>query len=247
MQFRRSWCTIVSMTGMFAVAAGCAREAGEGTGATAASQTTGATTEASAVQVPPAPTFGAPDTAQRPGVLEYARRVQFIDNPQVSDEQTLVQPRGRGPRARIEPVAYAHRLTRERLARGAVIARIVSDGDYAPLGLSRGINYFFVDSGTAGWRSIIISDVAARPARVMQVVLSELQHPFSVPSARWIESAGFIYPNPDCGRICCIPCMPPAYPCLRPQGPPRLNQNGVLEGIAEPQTSTPATTPPPRD
>ena len=224
MRFRRSWCRIASVVGTFAVAAACSEPQVGGTGQTAGS--TSAAQVADSVRVPDAPTFGSADTAQRSAVVEYARRVRFVSDLRLSDEQTLVQPRGRGPRARVEAAEYAHRLSRVQLARGAVIARFISDGEYSPLGLNSGVAYFFVDSvAGAGWRAIIVPDDASRRPKVMGMVITESPHRYEVPGVRWVQVGDLIYPNPPCGRECCVPCEPPLYPCPSRPGmwPPVLD------------------------
>jgi hypothetical protein len=217
------------MFGIAAAAACTSETAREGAGATASTQTSGATA-AVAQQMPAEQEFGSVDTAQRAAVVRYARAIAFVTDPLLVDEQTLIQPRGRGPRARVEPVRHSHLLTRDRMARGALVARFVSDGEYAPLGLYRGVQYFFVDSTRGQWRAIIVPDDAARPVRVMRVVLNERPHEFDAASARWIESAGYSFPNSDCGKLCCVPCTPDRYPCPSVRWPPQLDIDSLMLG-----------------
>jgi hypothetical protein len=212
MRYRRRWCSIASLIGTITVAAGC-------TSAGTLSET-----------VPPAPTTGPVETADRASVLAYARGASYVTDSRLVDEQVLHIPSGTGPTARIEATRYSHMLTDAQLARGALIARFVSDGPYAPLGLNRGVQYFFVDSVVgAGWRAIIVDDDPTRAPKVMRLVLADAPHDYSVPSARWMETLGYTFGQPSCGRYCCIPCDDASgYSCPTALWPPRIDMGEML-------------------
>lgn len=59
---------------------------------------------------------------------------------------------------RIEPDLSVYKVDTVVLARGYIVARIWSDADYEPLGLGRGVNWWWVDRRGGQWRSIIISE-----------------------------------------------------------------------------------------
>jgi hypothetical protein len=234
MRYRRRWCSIASLTGTIAASAACFGDpAVGGTGATTASSS-----QASTVGVPPAPAFGGADTADRSAVLTYARGASYVTDSRLVDEQVLHLPAGTGPRARIQATAYSHMLTDSQLARGALIARFVSEGAYTPLGLNRGVQYFFVDSvAGAGWRAIIVDNDPARAPKVMKLVLADTPHDHSVPSARWMEAVSYTFANPSCGKYCCIPCDDVrGYSCPTGPWPPQIPIDEVLDPAIRPGT-----------
>lgn len=218
MRYRQRWCSVAVLIASGAVLVSCTQAAED------------TATHAGAVTVPPALTFNAAEPGSRATALAYARSARFVTDSRLVDEQTLRLPGGTTTRARIEATVYAHLLPDSQLARGALIARFVSDGEFAPLGLNRGVQYLFVDSvAGAGRRAIIMDDDSTRAPTVMPVVLADTPHDFSVPSARWIESGAFSYPNPSCGRYCCIPCDDTrGYICPTGTWPPRLDMEEML-------------------
>ena len=232
MRYRRRWCNIAVVIGTVGLTACKWFGGGSGSGGTPA----GGTTQASTAAVPPAPTFTASDTTQRPAILTYARGAQYATDSRVIDEQVLHRPGATGPRARVEATAYAHMLTDAQLARGALIGRFVSDGEFGALGIRRGVQYFFVDSvPEAGWRAIIVDDDSSRAPKVIRLVLTDTPHQFEVPSARWVEWNLFTLPNIPCGRYCCVPCDPVnGINCPDTGWPPRLDMEDMLRTRATP-------------
>lgn len=213
MRRRRSCCRFGLIAGLLAVAAGCARAPDGDAGTTAAA----VTQEAPEL---PAPAFGRPDTARRSVVLEYAGGARFVDDPRFNDEQGLLDSGRRGPVVRVEAVVNAHRFRREQLREGRLLARFISAGDYAPLGLRRGEYYVFVDS-LDGWRAVIVPRDGGQPTRVMQMAVLSRSHMFDVPSSRWFESEGFTFSYVPCGSGCCIVCQTAiGYTCPTVQFPP---------------------------
>lgn len=191
------------------------------------------------MQLPPEPAFGAPDTAQRAAVLEYASAVRFVSDPGLTDEQSLLLRGARGPRVRLEAAEHSHLLTRERLARGAFVARFISAGDYAPLGLRRGVHYVFADSSGGSWRSIIVPANAEQPARVMRMALLQAPHLLEGPVARFFEVDGMTFGYFRCGRLCCVPCDPPGYECPLRMFPQLDALNPEALPLRDPRSSTP--------
>lgn len=226
MKCRRSECRIVFVLAAIAAIAGCARQE-RPSGDTAR----GGDTEQ--VQLPPEPAFGSPDTAQRAAVVEYARQVRFVSDHALTDEQGLLLRGTKGPTVRVQAAEYAHQLNEERLARGVVIARFISTGDYAPLGLRRGIHYVFADRAAGSWRSIIVPENTAQRVRVMQMAVLRVPHLLEAPIARFVELGGLTYTYIRCQKLCCIPCDPVGYQC--PPGLPQLDSINFGE--------TPAQTP----
>ena len=60
--------------------------------------------------------------------------------------------------ARIEPESTTYRTDTMTLARGRIVARIISDSDYAPLGFGKGVNWWWIDRRGGEWRSVIVSE-----------------------------------------------------------------------------------------
>lgn len=60
--------------------------------------------------------------------------------------------------AKIEPRQDAYELADSQVEHGLVIARISSESAYAPLGLGRGTNWWWVDKAGGKYRSIIYSE-----------------------------------------------------------------------------------------
>src|SRR5688572_9480097 len=122
MSWRRSRCTWGLIAGSVVAVVGCTQPERGGQGQTTATQPT---------PMPQAPPFGAPETADRSAVLEYARSLRYATDPMLADEQTLFAPRAtRGPVARVESAEHAGYLSDSALARGTFIGRITSTGSY---------------------------------------------------------------------------------------------------------------------
>jgi hypothetical protein len=171
---------------------------------------------------PPAPRFGASiESVPRTTFLAYVERLEFVSDPHLSDEQPLIdsaisgQLRRVGPRARIEPEVRSTKITDEQLRDGRVIARIISDGTFEPLGIRRGIQYVWIDSSTGRWRAAIIPATATEPIRMLSASVRERPHLKIVPSALWYYGR-WVGPGPvppigpqgqgSCGTRCCAFC-----------------------------------------
>jgi hypothetical protein len=141
----------------------------------------------------PAPGFrvpakpGAGDTAW----IRYVQSLDFDPRPGAGDEQLLhigacPGPTCRhGPRATIQPARGSHRLTTAELAAGRVIARLVNKDriDYPKFGLrAQSTVYWWVDSTSAGWRSVFFSTAPGAAPLVSDAVV-ERNHEY-----RWYEA-----------------------------------------------------------
>jgi hypothetical protein len=166
-----------------------------------------------------APNFRGPiESVARSEILQYVGRLQFVQDPHLSDEQPLVdsvtpgQLARVGPRARIEPELHSTQITPEQLREGRVIARIISDGPYEPLGIRRGIQYVWVDNSTGRWRAAMIPANGAEPMRMLGALVRDLPHLTMVPSAIWYYARGpgprppRPVPQGTCGNRCCMVC-----------------------------------------
>jgi hypothetical protein len=165
----------------------------------------------------PAPNFRGPiESVPRSEILEYVGRLQFVQDPHLSDEQPLVdsatpgQLARVGPRARIEPELHSVQITPRELREGRIIARIISDGTFEPLGIRRGIQYVWVDSSTGRWRTAMIPANGAEPMKMLGALVRDLPHLTMVPSAIWYYGRGPRPPRPlpqkTCGSRCCLSC-----------------------------------------
>lgn len=146
----------------------------------------------------PAPPFTAAlEGATRDSIIAYGRSLTYDTSHAASDAQHLVARRnGRlvlGPYARIAPESRSHRLNREDLARGRVVARIDADGPYPERAIPAGISYLWVDSVAAGWRSVVVPEDPSQPmaARPMLFVQHRRAEPVAEEpaQARWSWSA----------------------------------------------------------
>lgn len=172
------------------------------------------TTLASCAQVPPPPFSGPLESVPRNRILEYVARLQFVRDPHLADEQPLIYPAASpqtarvGPIARIEPELRSRRFTRSQLAAGRIIARIISDGAFEPLGIRRGIQYLWVDSAGGRWRAAMIPASGDEPV-ILDLALGPLAHLTDAPAATWVYDArAGTYANATCGSMCCRPCEP---------------------------------------
>lgn len=76
-----------------------------------------------------------------------------------ADAQPLIVRGGRRfGWAKVEPRQDAYELTDEQVEHGLVIARISAESAYAPLGLGRGTNWWWLDRTDGKFRSIIYSE-----------------------------------------------------------------------------------------
>jgi len=128
-------------------------------------------------------------------IRAYAAKYAFDTVLGAADAQPLLVEGGRRSGwAKIEPRRDAYQLDATRLAAGQVIARISSESAYAPLGLSRGTNWWWIDQRGGGgkWRSIVYSEASGQPTVTL------LDSLVSHPDYEWRQSiARFVYLNPN--------------------------------------------------
>jgi hypothetical protein len=200
----RSRCRLGLIVGVFAVLAACSRAEESGT----AGQTT--SVPQAQAQVPAPPSFTSPDQADRAAVVTYARSLRFVSDPLRMDEQTISVSGNTRTIARIEPTDYSASLSPADRARGAIIARFVSTGVYAPVGLRRGVQYMWVDSTASGWRALMVPEDPSLNVSVTQLRIFShvLPSALQVASARWFETNVGFLPNLKCGKECCVACVP---------------------------------------
>lgn len=194
------------------------------------------------------------DSVSHEQIASYAARLQFVDDPMLSDEQPMLYRAGtaeatrRGPTARIEPERNATRLSEADLQRGRIVARIVSSGAYEPLGLAQGANYMWVERRGDAWRAVMIPAASGSRRKVLSMSMGDVRHEGDAPAARWFFFANVgMMPWPRCGRTaCCQPCEPPGIGC--PDiGRFRLTADGVLPaGPPDLGTTAPGGAAPPR-
>jgi hypothetical protein len=162
----------------------------------------------------PAPNFRGPiESVPHSEILEYVGRLQFVQDPHLSDEQPLVDSvtagelTRLGPKARIEPELHSVQITPRELREGRIIARIISDGTFEPLGIRRGIQYLWVDSSTGRWRAAMIPANGAEK-RMLGASVGNRPHLTMVPSAIWYYPGPRPRPMPQmsCGSRCCYIC-----------------------------------------
>lgn len=167
-------------------------------------------------QVPEVPPFqGDIDRASRTEILAYARSLPYETSFGAGDDQRLLVRQDSvsryGPNARIEAMKGAAGLTKEDLARGRFVARLLNRDQepYPKLALgSRDTTYWWVDSVATGqWRALYISSDSTIPPVRTSVRLE----PASVHGdTRWGQSlARWIFdPNDEetwvtCGTLYC--------------------------------------------
>jgi len=167
-------------------------------------------------QVPEVPPFqGDIDRAPRADVLAYARGLPYETSFGAGDDQRLLVRQDSiiryGPNARIEAMKGAAGLTRDDLARGRIVARLLNRDQepYAKLALgSRDTTYWWVDSVATGqWRSLYISsDSTIAPVRTTVRLEDASVHG----DTRWGQSlARWIFDENDeetwvtCGQLYC--------------------------------------------
>ena len=147
----------------------------------------------------------------------YIRGLRFDSTYGDADEQRLMvgkYPDSRyGPLVRIEAESGAFLLSRDDLARGRIIARMInrSDDPYPKLGLApHSVTYWWVElpQATLSGRSVFISTDSASGKIVSRTVAKLIYEEhrdrrYIAPSARWIwdpaDEQGWI----ACGRGCC--------------------------------------------
>lgn len=118
------------------------------------------------------------DTPSIGMIKDYAAKLAFDPVLGAADAlQLLIAGGRRSGWAKIEPRRDAVLLDATRLAQGQVIARISSESAYAPLGLGRGTNWWWIDrrGGGGKWRSIVYSEASGQPT--VTLLDSLISHP----------------------------------------------------------------------
>lgn len=130
------------------------------------------------------------DTPSVAEVRARAAKVVFDTVLGAADAQPLLITNGRRTGwAKIEPAQDVYRLDSMELARGRVVARISAESAYTPLGLGRGLNWWWIDKRGGKWRSVMFSE-----ARRGKTVLNVLDHLIFHPGYEWKQSiARFVF------------------------------------------------------
>ena len=152
---------------------------------------------------PPAPPFEGPiEQASRATVLEYARRVPYMEIS--GDSQRLMLGTcpadcRYGPRAHIDPAARSYEAGDDALTKGHMLARLINADtvDYPKLNLGpQDTVYWWVD-GTAGrLRSVLVSSRPDVPPLVLG--FAREAHPEQKSGFRWRQAqARFVWRDTD--------------------------------------------------
>ena len=161
---------------------------------------------------PPGTVTNPVSPAQRDSVLACARRLRYDSMTHgAADRQRLTYFDSTtgyhvGPLATIFPEQGAIRNGHADLSgKGRIIGRIESDSAYAKLGLSKGVNYIWVDSlrmyGDTGLgRAIVISEAGERPVILPMFYIGNKRYGGSAGRAlaRWL-----FRPQDDAGWLTC--------------------------------------------
>ncbi len=130
------------------------------------------------------------DTPSIRMIKDYAAKLAFDPVLGAADAQQLLVAGGRRfGWAKIEPRRDAVRLDATRLAEGQVVARISSESAYAPLGLGRGTNWWWIDrrGGDGKWRSIVYSEALnGRKITLLDALISHPGYTWSQSIARFV-------------------------------------------------------------
>jgi len=159
---------------------------------------------------PPAMKISIPDSL-RARILAAAAGTYFDTTPGRASAITLP---GDSSSTVIAPDTGSRDLSRASLASGAVIARITGRRGFAPLGISPGSTYVWVDSLSGGRRTLMVPGEPRGDVYEMATSLGSHIIPDSVPSsAHWfadttVRSPGdpaiAYYFNSRCNNTCCI-------------------------------------------
>jgi hypothetical protein len=130
------------------------------------------------------------DTPSIGMIEDYAEKLAFDPILGAADAQQLLVAGGRRfGWAKIEPRRDAVLLDATRLAEGQVVARISSESAYAPLGLGRGTNWWWIDQRGGGgrWRSIVYSKALnGRKITLLDALISHPGYTWSQSIARFV-------------------------------------------------------------
>lgn len=114
----------------------------------------------------PAPSFQDPTTVAAGEVIAYGRSLQFDSIGPASDSARLPDetPGASGTPgwSYVDPERGSLTISRGDLAHGRIIGRIRSAGRFTRLGLAPGVNYVWVDSVAAGWRTLVFPENPGR-------------------------------------------------------------------------------------
>jgi len=116
------------------------------------------------------------DTPSLAQVRARAAKVVFDSVLGAADAQPLLITNGhRTGWAKIEPSRDVYHFDARTLALGQVVARISAESAYAPLGLGRGVNWWWIDRRGGKWRSVVYSEAGGR-GKVLNLLDSLMSH-----------------------------------------------------------------------
>ncbi|MFN2400713.1 MAG: hypothetical protein ABR543_19070 [Gemmatimonadaceae bacterium] len=149
----------------------------------------------------PAPPFaGRADEVSRAEVLSYVSQLQFDSLPEAADTITI----STGNLARIEPEIGSRALLRDSLKLGRIVARITVQSAYPFMGLTQGVNYYWFDSTSTGWRCLMIPADTTLPISTKQCDLSNHGRSISGRSRAHFVRVNPVYASTDCNAGCCV-------------------------------------------
>jgi len=129
------------------------------------------------------------DTASVTTLRSRAARLKFDTVLGAADARQLqIRDGRRYGWAKIEPWHEVYDRDTADLAQGVIVARISAEAPYEPLGLGRGINWWWIDRKGGTWRSIMFSE--RRNARVVTRLGPMIVHsydPWRQSIARFVE------------------------------------------------------------
>jgi len=157
----------------------------------------------------PAPPFaGKPiNTVSNADVLAYAATLQFDSTAPGADTITVNTPTGDTIRLAASPEIGAAALNDSDVVAGRIVARVRSSAAFGPLGVSPGLNYFYVSgAGERAQGAMIPADSVGR-RYVRPLLLRRHQTERHVATARFLtfESGGMriFLLNARCDTWCC--------------------------------------------
>ena len=145
----------------------------------------------------PAARFADPTAADRAGVLSYARSLEF-DTSAAATGLTHVG----GTEVRWSPERRAGGISDANLVRGRIIGVAQTSGGTSAFGTLEGRTYIWVDSTSAGWRAVLISDNPT--AMLTTVPLFHGTRRFTSREPTRFRVFADSFPNGRCGTRCCI-------------------------------------------
>ena len=109
--------------------------------------------------------------ASRADIVSWARDLNYQD-----PDTSRAYIRGgssTGTTPTIQAAGDARRRPRAVLQQGCIIGRIVSTAANASLGVAAGTNYIWADSGSSGWRVVIIPETTGAALRLFEMRIHE--------------------------------------------------------------------------